>query len=217
MHNDSVDKLGAWPELGLLPRQNSVRISTLPIRVEGAPGRTLAEFAHDRLLRYLDADPASALAKYRLLREKLIKYFDHNGCLDPDDLADEVFCRALQRLAGGLEIFAANPASFFWGIARNIRLEYLRRIPEEPLDVEDLRMPAVGAGATTSATFLAECLRSLKASERALLLLWYSEGVGRLSRKLGISPSGVRLRVHRIRLKLKRFADSDGTEVPEDE
>jgi RNA polymerase sigma factor (sigma-70 family) len=185
--------------------------------VEGAPGRVLAELSQDRLLRYLDADPQLAQAKYRLLREKLVKYFDHNGCLDPDDRADEVFCRALERLAGGLDIFAANPASFFWGIARNVRLEWLRRPPEESLDAADFRLPIVSADATTSAAFLAECLDSLKSCERAFLMLWYSEGVERLSRKLGISQNSVRLRVHRIRLKLKRFAGPGGEGVPEDE
>lgn len=179
-------------------------ISAPPV-ILGAAVRNLGPTTDEKLLRYLDTEPRRAEQQYRLLRAKLIKFFDHNGCLDSEDLADEVFCRSVQRLADGLELFAANPASFFWGVARMVLLEYRRRPTTEPLDAEDKRIPAVEGGKAISAAYLAECLGHLRESERAVLLLWYSEGVERLSRRLGISPNGLRLRIHRIRAKLKHL------------
>jgi RNA polymerase sigma factor (sigma-70 family) len=168
---------------------------------------------HQRLFGYLDQDPEKALEKYRVLRDKLVRYFDHNRCLDPEDLADEVFCRALVRLAGGLEIFAADPTSFFWGIARNLLHESRRHSAQEQLDLDSPKIPSIGPGATTNAAFLAQCLATLKPSERALLLMWYSQGVVRVSRRLGVSRNTIELRVHRIRRKLKELVRPARTEA----
>src|ERR1022692_4294425 len=52
---------------------------------------------NDRFLDLLDSNPREAERKYRVLRGKLVFYFQHNGCADPEDPADEVFSRVLRR------------------------------------------------------------------------------------------------------------------------
>lgn len=176
-------------------------------RAKDFTGNSLSDIAPDRLLRYLDAEPRCAEEKYLILRQKLIRYFDHNGGLDPEEAADEVFLRAVECLSQGLEIFAENPVSFIYGIARKVRMEGWRRKPMESLDaLGDLKSPVVGSSGVVNAAFLSQCLDRLEPRERAELMLWYSEGVNRTSRLLRMSPNAVRVRICRIRKKLRELA-----------
>ena len=74
--------------IGPAEQKTSEKRAGAGYNVKGAR-RDLGELSQHRLGEYLDVDPRRAQEKYRLLREKLVKYFDHNRCLDPEDLADE--------------------------------------------------------------------------------------------------------------------------------
>ena len=83
----------------------------------------------DRLLACLDVDREQAGAKYELLHNKLILYFECRDCPFPEAHADETLDRLARKLAAG-EIIR-EPATYLFGIARMLRLEIAREQSRE--------------------------------------------------------------------------------------
>ncbi|HEX8409617.1 MAG TPA: hypothetical protein VF883_12175 [Thermoanaerobaculia bacterium] len=165
--------------------------------------------ALDRLLGWLDTDQAAAAKKYEQTRRALIKYFESRGCHTPEDQADRTIDRVAKRIDEGVELWVAEPAMYFYGVAKRVLQEYYRRqsgswnralyVTDNP-ESQHRRFDCMG-----------RCLEMLPVESRALLVEYCSaekrekERMRRaLAEKLGVSINTLRLRVHRLREQLAR-------------
>lgn len=180
----------------------------------------LTREALDTLLASLDSDRERAGQKYEDVRRRLQKFFTWRGSRRPDELADETIDRVCRRLREGEVIRAAEPAAYFYGVARNVlREEWDRermwktveetlsgpvRTPPPPSDaaVEDRRLEC-----------LQRCLGALPPESRQLVLRYYQEEKGAkignrkaLAAALGVAMNILRIRMHRIRVRLEACA-----------
>lgn len=180
----------------------------------------LTREAFDLLLASLDADRECAARKYETLRAKLFKYFECRGCPLPEDLTDETINRVARRLAEGRQIWTNQPASYFYGVARNVLREYWAS-PEREFATLDA-LPALahpntdalrqqGSESEHRLNLLGVCLSQLPAESRELILDYY-KGERRerirhrqqIAVRLGIPQNALRIRIHRIRERLER-------------
>lgn len=160
----------------------------------------------ERFLRLFHEDRVVAEAMYEALFYKLVRFFEWGRASCPEDLAQETLARAFQKLQEGVEVYAPDPAAYFRGIAAKVLLESKRArtagaLPEEGvadwMPVEDSQILRIYVG---------ELIAFLSPAERELLLM-YVNGKGPEWRlKYGVSPLAMRLRLHRIRLKLRKRA-----------
>jgi RNA polymerase sigma factor (sigma-70 family) len=202
------------------------------------PGRAVAPRARSRtkgwvmtaeafegLLARLDSDRERAGGRYENLRRKLVKYFECRGCLAAEDYADETINRVARRMSEGKHIWTADPASYCYGVARNVLREYWIS-PDRELAALECLPPVAHPSSRTDDLFWSEsekymldqqmdaldhCMNELPAESRELLIEYYKGERGErirnrklLARRLGIPPNALRIRVHRIREKLER-------------
>ncbi len=183
----------------------------------------LTDVAFARFLRWLDSDQQRAGEKYERLRQKLRVFFEHRGCLTTEDFADKTIDRVIRKLDGGEEIQIVDPASYCYGVARNILKEYWRDPSREAISL-DSQPDSGNLLNTATAPSLAErehqetelnleyleiCLERLPPEDRELIVKYY-EGNHRgrinsrheLAHRLGISPGSLRIRALRIREQL---------------
>ena len=161
----------------------------------------------DSLLDWLDADREQAGLKYERIRSGLIKYFSSRGHSEAEDLADETINRVAFRLSEIKDHFAGEPSRYFYGVARNVEREYLRRKqPQAPPD-------SGGDSGRVEAEHrcLEQCMAKLSEENRKLVLGYYqAEGREKieqrklLAEKLGIAPNALRIRAFRIRTELQK-------------
>lgn len=195
----------------------------------GLPARkrdwVLTVDALERLLNFLDADRECAGQKYEATRRKLIKYFECRGCLSPEEMADETINRAARRISEGKEIWASEPAGYFYGIARNVLREYWGAPEREFAPISNLQFSRHPYADTLNLKdleyeswvmekqleSLEECLQEILPESREMIIKYYQGEKGdkvknrkALARRLGIPPNALRIRVHRIREKLEK-------------
>src|SRR5215207_6031462 len=82
----------------------------------------------EHLLEWLDPDRERAGARYEEIRRALIKIFTTRGCAEPEDLADETITRVCRKVRTIAPTYVGDPANYFYGVAKNVHLEYLRRM-----------------------------------------------------------------------------------------
>lgn len=159
----------------------------------------------EALLCWLDPDREKAGIKYEQIRTGLISFFTGRGHCEAEDLADETINRVISRLNVVRDQVVGERSRYFYGVARKVQLEYLRRkIPHAPDE------------STTDSTqveleyrCLEECIAKLSPENRKLVLRYY-EADGRekiekrkiLADELGIAPNALRIRAYRIRAAL---------------
>ncbi len=187
---------------------------------------SLEEFS--ALLRWLDRDPERAGDVYAALHAKITAMFRRHGIPFAEELADDVFNRIARRLVASdsdREILTTQPANFILGVARTIityekgrGLQGWQSQKEQPLEVMEIADPGssrIEEGLIMAqedgvrAACLEKCLARLSADDRALLEAYYAcEGGGRgqlhreMAGKFGVSESGLRSRIARIKEKL---------------
>jgi len=179
--------------------------------VEVTRGWQLQQPAFELLLRELSADRERAAAEYERLRFRLIKFFQWQGCVEPEVFADCTLDRLARRLEEGVH---PEPLyGYCQGIARMLLLEAQR---ERELHASALNHAAI---LQTSAPLsgdpvlldeLLKCLDRLSAESRRLVLDYYQgEKQAMIDRRkalaegLGIPINALRLRVNRIRNQLQ--------------
>jgi len=170
----------------------------------------LSQEAFDALLAWLDSDREQAALKYEKIRRDLIKMFTDRGCLDPEDLADETINRVTRKLKEIKKTFTGDPARYFFGVAKMILLEHLRKKfpqiekapPNDPNRIE------------LEYNCLERCIERLSKEDRELLLRYYgadgsadTEHRRALAEERGIAPNALRIRVYRIRQALKQCVE----------
>jgi DNA-directed RNA polymerase specialized sigma24 family protein len=172
----------------------------------------------DRLLAFLDADRDQAGLKYEALRRKLVWFFEWRDFRPGEELADETLDRVSRKLLEGVEL-AGNPASYVYGVARNVAREAVARATRRPqpislgVEMEEVPDPASVEPGTdeleSALRCLDRCLEALPVQMRRLVLLHHSrEGRGgamtQLLNEMGISPGSLWMRMHRLRKRLER-------------
>jgi DNA-directed RNA polymerase specialized sigma24 family protein len=168
------------------------------------------------LLKQLSPDRDLAGAKYEQLRRRLVTILTYRGCTHPEEVADETMDRVARRLAEvapGAE--TGDPTRFVFGVAWNVAREWIRRqrtvpLPDgwdaaDPVEPEMPRLESeVGQGC------LERCLRCLPTQDKDIVLTYYQEeGLAKIrhramvARQLKISSNALRLKIHRITLRLR--------------
>jgi DNA-directed RNA polymerase specialized sigma24 family protein len=164
-----------------------------------------------RLLAALDADRERAGERYVLLRHKLVKFFEWRRALAPEDCADRTLNVAAARLVEGEPV--RNLPAYCVGIARMVLLEEHRRSEREHAALNELRLHPrdhTSTAGDVQLQVLEQCLAALPSESRELILAYYGgDGQVRvgarrsLARRLGIPINALRIRAHRIRLRLE--------------
>jgi DNA-directed RNA polymerase specialized sigma24 family protein len=161
-----------------------------------------------QLLDWLDPDPARAGEKYEAIRRRLITIFLNRRCDEAEDLADETINRVARKAAVLKESFVGEPANYFYGVAKKVFLEHVRRCNKRPLP------PPPAAAPDEIDPYLKcldECLEKLSPENRKFILDYYEEqkqakitAHKEMSARLKLNPGALRARVHRIRGKLEK-------------
>lgn len=176
----------------------------------------LDETAFERLLELLGPDRDRAAERYEEVRRNLVRFFEWRGCADPASLADEVMDRVARRLSDGEAIHAANPAGYFFGVARNVWRETFKTMQRHRTAATDVSKVAsnpleeIERETEAALACLEQCLGSLPPESRGLVLQYYQDqGIRRIERRrhlaeeLAIEPGTFRLRMLRIRERLE--------------
>lgn len=164
----------------------------------------------DQLLGWLNPEREQAAARYEEIRRRLITIFTCRGCPEAEDLADETFDRVARKVQEIAPTYVGDPAHYFYGVAHNVHLEYLRKQfrpgpppPPPPAQVEDEATPAYEC--------LEKCMQKLAAAERELVLQYYQEEKRAkiehrklLAKRLGIALNALRIRAYRTRAALQK-------------
>ncbi len=132
----------------------------------------------DALLELFSLDRDKAGEQYEDIRSGLVRYFQFKGCSDPEQLTDET----INRVAAKIHSFDVSrnirPASFFYGFATNVLLEY-RRIAKREFSLSEGEF-AVGTAVEdsdpndTENTCLQKCLANLSEFEREMIIDYYT-------------------------------------------
>jgi len=165
-----------------------------------------------RLLHVLGPNPERAGEEYERIRRSLIKLFGLQGEAFPEDLADETINRVALKLREGVSIAAADPARYFFGVARFVLLEERRRERHrKDLAGSLAALPPPDAVDEGVLLALQECLDKTPPLERRLLLRYYQgDGASRIENRkaladeLHVPMNALRIRVHRLRERLER-------------
>lgn len=172
----------------------------------------LSQDDFDRLLAWLGPDREEAGVKYESIRRGLIELFESWKCCEPEALADETINRVVVRVEEIAPKYTGNPALYFYGVAKNVRHEYLRKKPDAPLLV-DPALPTVSQSNEKEqlSAYLDQCLDELPAADKKLVLMYYQgdkheriEARKRLVEQLNVSNNALRVRIFRIRLTLEQ-------------
>ncbi|MGB8507760.1 MAG: hypothetical protein WCD76_05100 [Pyrinomonadaceae bacterium] len=165
----------------------------------------------DELLDWLHPDRDQAGRKYEDIRSRLIRIFIHRGCTTAEDLADETINRVSRKVR---EVRANynpgdDPALYFYGVARNVYREYLKRRPEP--SPPPPQTPGEDDDVTPQYDCLEKCLKRLTPRNRELILEYYQSEEGpkiesrkMLASRFGLALNPLRIRTHRIRVELKK-------------
>jgi DNA-directed RNA polymerase specialized sigma24 family protein len=165
----------------------------------------------DKLLIRLDADREQAGVQYNHLHGKLVNYFRFKGLSSPEDAADETLDRVGAKLWGGEEIRDVEGYSF--GVARIIALEHQRKQARKLAALDVLKYIHSLTLHPDERVFnlMRRCLSHLPAKDRDLIAKYFVEASGddlmrlrlELAEKLEVTLNTLRLRIHRLRLKLE--------------
>ena len=184
----------------------------------------LNEEAFEALLVSLDHNREHAGAKYEQIRHALITFFECRGSATPEDHADDTITRVARRLLEGQTIKVDKPASYFYGVARNVLKESWESRGRGPISLES--QPAGTLGSPDPHRLqeqmserqlkeqrldcLERCLDQLSPNDRELIRTYYTGDNGikiqtrrRLAENLGIPINALRIRALRIRERLE--------------
>jgi len=150
--------------------------------------------------------------------ERMVRRYVAALSRDPaavDDLAQEVFTRAIEHLDGRKEVYDA--ARFLRGIARNVVREHFRSERRDRRYVQATLESMVAQGDPVATRChhqamlesLQREVEELPLVSRRLIEMRYHDGLSgvQIGRSLGMSPQAVRITLMRIRQRLRRRLD----------
>jgi RNA polymerase sigma factor (sigma-70 family) len=159
-------------------------------------------------LAFLSADIDEAANEYERLRFRLTTFFAHRNCLFAEDLTDETINRVALKIG---EEHIENKLAYFFGVARNVFLESLRKERRHE-NVDELSIAAAPPAdeEDRKGQFLDKCLSELPEDNRRLILDYMSQEKQakidlhkRLAESLNMTQTALRMKVVRIKQKLK--------------
>ena len=172
-----------------------------------AEEKTITRESFELLLGWLDPDQNTAAQKYEKIRQRLIRVFAGRGCHEAESLADVTIDRVMLKVPQLRETFVGEPVAYFYGVAQNVHLEWLRK-QKRVSELNWEPAAAVPADEENSAEFdcLELCLSKLTANVREMVIEYYRDEKKakidrrrRLSEKLGISAGALQTKMSRIR------------------
>ena len=151
--------------------------------------------------------------QYEKLRGKLIRIFARRGCQIPQDLADETISRVTEKVHEIAPTYEGDPARYFYGVARNVYLEYTRKPKTVPLE-ENRRWADVDdrerIRKERAHVCLEHCLGELSPDDRSLICEYYRYDKSakidhrkELAEGLGLGLNALRIKAYRIRQRLQ--------------
>jgi DNA-directed RNA polymerase specialized sigma24 family protein len=175
----------------------------------------------EKLLKWLDAvDRDRAGVKYEEIRHSLLKIFTWNGCNEAEELADQVINIVTEKIDEIAKTFSRDddPALYFYGVARKLRLESIRRANRRvplPEDIVVEILPPDQLGDELERAKLDECLKrcvaALDSHNRETVEAYYryskqAKIVNRkvLAEKAGVTMGNLRVKMYRIRASLEK-------------
>ena len=173
----------------------------------------LNENSFNKLLEALDPDRHRAAEQYEHLRRGLMRYFDWHGSIFSERDADDTIDRVAGKLCEGCNV--SDVYTYALGVARNVALESLRTHQKEQASWDTspswpANNPEDEDDVNNRFECFDECLGSLPASKRALILSYYEGDKGtkianrqKLADKAGMPLNRLRIQAHRIREKLE--------------
>lgn len=131
------------------------------------------------------------------------------GFSDAEDLADETINRVMKKLPEIRDTYVGEQARYFYGIARFIILEMMRR---KEVTVEEMPIVPIEPDVHTDEyDCLLKCLQFLTADKREMILDFYTydgrdkiQQHKRMANELGITDGALRGRAHQIRGSLEK-------------
>ncbi len=171
---------------------------------------TLTEEGFASLLRWLDSDGESAGRKYEVIRARLIRIFVGRGCHEAEALADLTIDRVTSKVPSLDGTYEGDPALFFYGVARNVYLEWLRRQGREvPIIREPVYSDETEDTQDIAYNCLERCLEKLSLNLREMIVEYYREEKSakiehrrQMAKNLGISAGALQIKTSRVRARL---------------
>jgi DNA-directed RNA polymerase specialized sigma24 family protein len=195
----------------------------------------LTQQALDMLLAFLSPNREAAGIKYENIRKKLITFFECRHCIYPEECTDITINRVARKISEGKEIYASDPLSFFFGVARRVLQEYWEHqskisasldLPGPPIEPsqdpgEMEKQEADRLLLEQQIECLEGCLEKLPYESHELIIQYYYGETGikikgrkRLADKLGVQISALRVKALRIREKLETCVDTCLNQLP---
>lgn len=165
--------------------------------------------ALEGLLSWLDPDPEKAGQKYETIRAGLVKRLINRKCSAPEEIADEIINRVAMKVRGMRDTYTGDPASYFYGVAKNVVLERQRSARrEEPFDERLHNILRPEPTDELAYECLENCMEKLSPINRELVRRYFEEATPeqreRLAKSLGINKNALAVRVFRIMQPLKK-------------
>jgi RNA polymerase sigma factor (sigma-70 family) len=165
-----------------------------------------------KLIAAFSENPEKAAQGYELARSKLIRYFERHVGAVSERCADEALDRAMRRIDEGKQI--SNLMAYLYKIASNIVFEMHREdeiIRKAVKTLPTLTLsPKLDDEDSPKQTCFDECLEQLPEKDRTLIVEYYEEEGHtkivhhkQMAARLGIQLNALRIRVHRIRVRLE--------------
>ena len=176
-----------------------------------AKDASVNEKKFQKMLIWLDQDVEKAGQVYETIRLRLTKIFYSRGCPVAEELADQTIDRVMKKIDDIYEDYEGDPRLYFYGVGRNVFLEYTRKpIQKELPDVLIQKEDNTGEKELRDRCLTA-CLKKLDADERAFILRYYRgdktekiERRRRMKEEYDLSFENLRVRAYRIRMKLQK-------------
>ena len=169
-------------------------------------GLALSGAAFERLLAILADDRDAAAAAYGQLRLRIVGLQRWWGSADPDTLADVTLDRAARKLHEGAQVARDDFGAYVRGVARLVFYEATRQPATVPIVQDPVAEETTDADARLDS--LDDCLQTLSAGDRRMVLRYYDSSNQiaarrQMARELGITPTALRIRTHRLRTRLE--------------
>lgn len=189
----------------------------------------LTQDSFGSLMKWLNPDPEEAEKLYLKLREKTIRYFQSQGCLESELCADLTFSRVSQKILAGTQIQAQDQYVYIRGVARFVLMEYWRTKEEPTKSLDELlptKHPSVNPKTVDKDRVeelrqeqmlkcLDLCLQQLPNESREIFIEYHQDEKRAkidhrilLAQKLGIDLTVLRNRITRIRARLEKCINS---------
>lgn len=172
---------------------------------------SLTEEALARFLDALDSDRERSAMQYQALHRRVDALFRFWGCANAADLADRTLDRVAVKLTEGAVVPQASLAAYVRGVARFVFHESVREREQHARAIDQASMFAGDDDDREHAlSTLDDCLQTLHADERRLILDYYGAQGGRtielrkrLASRLDVTLTALRIRAHRLRQRLE--------------